>query len=200
MFENREEAAKLLSKKINFEFDIIAGILRGGFILAYVIAREKNKKAIPIISRKLRVPFEKELAFGAICEDIIVLNEYIIKELKLKSEEIKEEIENQKKIINEMKKIFGDEFTKIKNKRVLIVDDGIATGATVKAAAKYMRKNNNEVIIGTPIIAHETYLEISKEFKVIALEIPKIMPAIGMFYKDFREVKNEEILELMKKL
>ncbi len=199
MFENREEAAKLLSKKIDFDFDIVAGILRGGFIIAYVIAKEKNKRAIPIISRKLRVPFEKELAFGAICEDIIVLNEEIIKELKLKKEEVEEEIENQKKVIEEMKKIFGSEFTKIKNKKVLIVDDGIATGATVKAAAKYM-KRNNEVIIATPIIAYDTYLEISKEFKVIALEIPKFMPAIGMFYKDFREVKNEEILELMKKL
>jgi putative phosphoribosyl transferase len=199
MFENREEAAKLLSKKIDFDFDIVAGILRGGFIIAYVIAKEKNKRAIPIISRKLRVPFEKELAFGAICEDIIVLNEEIIKELKLKKEEVEEEIENQKKVIEEMKRIFGNEFTKIKNKKVLIVDDGIATGATVKAAAKYM-KRNNEVIIATPIIAYDTYLEISKEFKVIALEIPKFMPAIGMFYKDFREVKNEEILELMKKL
>jgi predicted phosphoribosyltransferase len=199
MFENREEAAKLLSKKIDFDFDFVAGILRGGFIIAYVIANEKNKKAIPIISRKLRVPFEKELAFGAICEDVIVLNEEIIKELKLKKEEIEEEIKNQRKIIEEMKKIFGNEFTKIKNKRVLIVDDGIATGATVKAAAKYM-KRNNEVIIATPIVAYDTYLEISKEFKVIALEIPKFMPAIGMFYKDFREVKNDEILELMKKL
>jgi predicted phosphoribosyltransferase len=199
MFENREEAAKLLSKKIDFDFDIVAGILRGGFIIAYVIAKEKNKKAIPIISRKLRVPFEKELAFGAICEDVIVLNEEIIKELKLEKEEIEEEIENQKKVIEGMKKIFGNEFTKIKNKKVLIVDDGIATGATVKAAAKYM-KRNNEVIIATPIIAYDTYLEISKEFKVIALEIPKFMPAIGMFYKDFREVKNEEILELIKKL
>ncbi len=199
MFENREEAAKLLSKKIDFDFDIVAGILRGGFIIAYVIAKEKNKRAIPIISRKLGVPFEKELAFGAICEDIIVLNEEIIKELKLKKEEIEEEIENQKKVIEKMKKIFGSEFTKIKNKKVLIVDDGIATGATVKAAAKYM-KRNNEVIIATPIIAYDTYLEISKEFKVIALEIPKFMPAIGMFYKDFREVKNEEVLELMKKL
>ena len=199
MFENREEAAKLLIKKIDFDFDVVAGILRGGFIIAYVIAKEKNKRAIPIISRKLRVPFEKELAFGAICEDIIVLNEEIIKELKLKKEEIEEEIENQKKIIEEMKKIFGSEFTKIKNKKVLIVDDGIATGATVKAAAKYM-KRNNEVIIATPIIAYDTYLEISKEFEVIALEIPKFMPAIGMFYKDFREIKNEEILELIKKL
>ena len=199
MFENREEAAKLLSKKIDFDFDIVAGILRGGFIIAYVIAKEKNKKAIPIISRKLRVPFEKELAFGAICEDVIVLNEEIIKELKLEKEEIEEEIENQKKVIEGMKKIFGNEFTKIKNKKVLIIDDGIATGATVKAAAKYM-KRNNEVIIATPIIAYDTYLEISKEFKVIALEIPKFMPAIGMFYKDFREVKNEEILELIKKL
>jgi predicted phosphoribosyltransferase len=199
MFENREEAAKLLIKKIDFDFDVVAGILRGGFIIAYVIAKEKNKRAIPIISRKLRVPFEKELAFGAICEDIIVLNEEIIKELKLKKEEVEEEIENQKKVIEEMKKIFGSEFTKIKNKKVLIVDDGIATGATVKAAAKYM-KRNNEVIIATPIIAYDTYLEISKEFKVIALEIPKFMPAIGMFYKDFREVKNEEILELIKKL
>jgi predicted phosphoribosyltransferase len=199
MFENREEAAKLLSKKIDFDFDIVAGILRGGFILAYVIAKEKNKKAIPIISRKLRVSFEKELAFGAICEDVIVLNEEIIRELNLKKEEIEEEIENQKKVIEEMKKIFGDEFTKIKNKKVLIVDDGIATGATAKAAAIYM-KRNNEVIIATPIISYDTFVELSREFKVIALEIPKFMPAIGMFYKDFREVKNEEILKLIKKL
>ena len=199
MFENRIEAGKLLAKKIKEEkidFDIVLGILRGGIIVAKEIAKEFNKKLLPIISRKLRVPFEEELAFGAICEDVIVFNEEIIKSLNLSKEDIEKEIEHQKKIIEERKKIFGSEYTKLKNKKVLLVDDGIATGATVKAAALYLSKNN-EVIIAAPVIAYDTYLELSKIFKIIALEIPKFMPAIGMFYKDFREVTNEEILKII---
>ncbi|MEM0476555.1 MAG: phosphoribosyltransferase family protein [Candidatus Aenigmatarchaeota archaeon] len=199
IFEDRIHAGKLLAKKIKEEkidFSIVLGILRGGIIVAKEISKEFNKKLLPIIARKLRVPFEEELAFGAICEDVIIFNEDVIRSFGITKEQIEKEIEYQKKIIEERKKVFGNEYTKLKSEKVLLVDDGIATGATVKAAAYYLAKNN-EVIIASPVIAYETFLEISKEFKIVAVEIAKYMPAIGMFYKDFKEVKDEEILKIL---
>jgi len=206
MFENREEAARRLAleieKQIEYRNFVIAAILRGGIVLGKVIADYFRLHLEPLVVRKLGAPNERELAIGAIGpQNTIYWDEDLIKRLcvdkEYKSSIVKQKRSELKKledIINGQRKPL--DFT---NKKVIVVDDGVATGTTVICASMFLKKvGAKSIMLATPVIAKDTFYNMHKYFdKVIALEIVENFYSVGQFYNDFPQVEDEEVVALM---
>jgi putative phosphoribosyl transferase len=206
MFENREQAGKKLAKELKKYAGkniIVLAIPRGGVIVAKEIAKELNSKLDLIVPRKIGAPWERELAIGAVAQDgSLVLNEDLIKELGIPKEYIQKEKEKELKEIERRLKVYrgNKKFPELKNKIVVLVDDGIATGATIKAALKFIKNQKpKKIVIAVPVAPLDTLKELEKEVdEIICLEKPKFMGAISEFYLDFKQVEDEEVVEIMK--
>jgi predicted phosphoribosyltransferase len=207
MFRNREEAGKKLAEKLlKYKKDkpIIFAIPRGGVVVAYEVAKKLKADLDIIIPRKIGAPYEPELAIGAVTEDgTIILNEDLVKELGISKEYIKEEASRQIEEIKRRMKFYrkGKEHKDVKNRSIIIIDDGIATGATMKAAVISLKKKHpKKIIIAVPVAPVDSINEMKKiADEVICLEEHKIFGAIGNFYHDFRQVEDEEVINLLKK-
>jgi predicted phosphoribosyltransferase len=212
MFENREEAGRLLAVEIEkrikereaeFPRDfIVAAILRGGIVLGKIIADYFKIPLEPLVIRKIGAPHEKELAIGALGpKETIYWDKDLLDRLKInesyKTAAVKEKSYELKKLENI---IMGErkvlDFT---DKKVIVVDDGVATGSTVLCAQIFLRHEKaKSIILATPVIAKDTFNTVNKYFdKVIAFKIAPNFYAVGQFYKDFPQVEDEEVVALM---
>ena len=213
MFKDRKQAGKLLAKKLtrykNKEDVIVFGITRGGVVVAKEISNLLKLSLDVIVIKKIGAPQNPELAIGAIGPGGVVFwDEGLINRLNLDGE-----FKNHSKKVKGLerrdlekylrKRSFGKLRTSKplnpKNKKIILVDDGVATGATVIAAVKYFRqKKSKEVILAVPVIAKDTFLNIKRYFDtVIALRIESDLHAIGQFYREFHQVENKEVMDLI---
>lgn len=204
MFDSREQAGKLLADKLFFYKDksdiIILGIPRGGVVVAKVIAQELKKPLDLIIIKKIGAPTNPELAIGAVGPlktiywDKNLLQVRPADESNLKSQKEKEQKDREKLLRG------NKSYPDLKNKIAILVDDGVATGATVLAAYKSLRKMKaKKIILAVPVIAKDTFLNIKRYFDdVIFLENPEEFYAVGEFYREFPQVSDDEVIELLK--
>ncbi len=213
MFQNREEAGNLLSQKLNFcknsKDTIILAIPRGGVVVGRQIAKILNLPLSLVVIKKLGAPKNPELAIGAIAPDGVkyidwklverleIEEEYLDHEIKDKSEEVKEKIKKFK---------IRNPKSEIRNKKkIILTDDGIATGATTLAAIKYIKHLypkpytlNPKIILAVPVIAKDTFDRLKSEVdKIVALEVPGSFKAVGQFYKEFEQIIDEEVIKLL---
>lgn len=203
MFHDRIEAGLLLVKKLRKYKDencVILGIPRGGIPVAYTVATELDLPLDIILSRKIGHPMNKEYAIGAAS-----LNEYFIEDEKYVSDKyIEEEVQAVQKKLNEMKlKFKGDkEDITIKGKTVIIIDDGIATGNTLLAAVRLLRKNNpDKIIVAVPVASNSAVEKISKEAdEVITIIVPYDFHGVGQFYESFETISDDEVTEYLNKV
>ncbi len=204
MFKNRKAAGIELSKHLNEyagQDTVLLAIPRGGALVANAIRKTLKCEWDLIIPRKLGAPFNREIAIGAVTQDgTLLLDEEMILYLDVSKEYIEKEKENQ---INEIKRrmrlyMGAREPVSIKSKKVIVVDDGIATGFTIKAAIKSIQKSGaSEIVIAVPVAPSdvvEDLLEIVD--KVVCLESPYPFYAVGMFYEDFHQTTDNEVIEL----
>lgn len=206
MFKDREHAATLLARRLNFlkkekgKDIVVVGILRGGFILAYKIAKLLSLPLSFIISRKVGSPYQPELAVGAYCQGSVFLDWEMIDRLGLEKGLLEKILEKAKREAKKKESLFSS-FSKIdlRGKRVVLVDDGVATGATVKACIQAIRKIKvKEIILAVPVIAYDTLKDLEKMVdKVIFVEKPRFFSAVGDFYENFSQVSDEEVLKLL---
>jgi len=202
MFNNREDAALKLAKKLEKYKNtngVILAIPRGGVPIGFTISKKLNLPLEIILSKKIGHPFNPEYAIGSVTMNNIIINEN-------NNDVSKEYIQKEHlKILNKLKekyKIFMGEQnqTDLKNKTVIIVDDGIATGNTILAALEDIKQNKpKEIIIATPVAPISVASKISKlvnEF--ICLELPIEFMAVGQFYNNFSQVSDEEVIDLIK--
>lgn len=206
MFKDRRQAGKLLARKLkkfkNKKDAVIIGITRGGVLVAQEISKALKLHLDILVIKKIGAPQNPELAIGAVGSSKAVFwDENLIRRLNI-SEEYKnhlKEIKNfeRTQLENFLRK--GAKPINVKNKRVILVDDGVATGATVNAAVKFFRKKKSkEVILAVPVIAKDTFLRIKKYFDaIVALQIEGKLYAIGQFYKQFPQVDNDEVKEII---
>lgn len=203
MFHDRIEAGLLLVKKLRKykgENCVILGVPRGGIPVAYVIATELDLPLDIILSRKIGHPMNKEYAIGAAS-----LNDYFIEEEEYVSNEyIKEEVQAVQKRLNEMKlKFKGDKVDiELEGKTVIIVDDGIATGNTLLAAIRLLRKSKpDKIIVAVPVASNSAVEKISKEAdEVITIIVPYDFHGVGQFYESFETVNDDEVIEYLNKV
>lgn len=205
MFKNREDAGLQLAEALrNYKNKdvIILAIPRGGVEVGYHIAKRINATLTLLISRKLGFPENPEAAFGAIAEDG---STYIFKyaQRRLDKRTIDQVIENQKEEINRRIEYLrkGEPLPDLEDKIVILVDDGIATGATLFASIQLCKnKNAHKIIVAAPISGKETVgiLEDMVD-EVVVLETPDQYFAVSQGYEDFYNVPDEEVLDLMEK-
>ncbi|MEN3028425.1 MAG: phosphoribosyltransferase family protein [Aquificaceae bacterium] len=206
VFSDRKEAGRVLGEYIKDKLekvDLVLGIPRGGVVVAKEVAKVLGVPFNLLIVRKLGVPSSPELAFGAIDpEGRIYTDSWTVEYFRL-SQEVIEKVarEELERIRERERKFLKDRPLEVKDKVVLVVDDGIATGQTVRAGVEYLkRKGAIRVIVAVPVCPGETVKKLglyADEF--YCYHVSEESPfAVGMFYKDFRQVEDEEVEELLK--
>lgn len=204
MFKNRRTAGLELAKSLKEykgEDVIILAIPRGGALVAHAIREQLNCEWDLIIPRKLGAPFNKEIAIGAVTQDgTLLLDEEMIMYLNVSEEYIQKEKEAQ---INEIKRrlklYMGNRpAVPLQGKRIILVDDGIATGFTIKAAIKSIQKAGaSELVVAVPVAPDDVIEELlEKVDRIICLESPYPFYAVSMFYEDFHQTSDQEVIDL----
>ncbi len=205
LFENRKEAGRILGEYIKDKVgkvDLVLGIPRGGVVVAKEVANALNAPLSLLIVRKLGVPSNPELAFGAMDPDgHIYLDKWTVEYFRLSEEEIKRVAEEElKKIREREEKFLKGKLLEVEGKVVVVVDDGIATGQTVLAGVEYLkRRKAKKVIVAVPVCHAESLRRLSTHAEVYCYHVAEEGSfAVGMFYKDFRQVEDWEVEELLK--
>lgn len=213
MFEDRRQAGKILSERLKRyqkrTDTLVIGIPRGGVVVASVIASALHLPLSVISVKKLSAPHNPELAIGAICTSGV---RYIDWELALRvgveQDYLDKQIQEKLTLAKEREQLYG--ITNAVNDRkkysvFILVDDGIATGATVLAAIKDLKepagklKKHRNVILAVPVIAKEVFEKLRKAFHVIvAVLIEDQFAAVGQFYREFTQVSDEEVTNILK--
>ena len=157
-----------------------------------------------IIPRKIGAPLNKELAIGAVTEDgTTILNTHLVTRLGISNNYIESEKRNQIAEIKRRVKLYRGEHsaTYFKDKTVILVDDGIATGATVRAAIHSLRKGEpSRIVVAIPVGPPDTLQELKKDVdQLVCLISHEPFFAIGQFYEDFSQVPDSDVLTLLKK-
>lgn len=200
IFKNRESAGTILAKRLTgIKADAVAGIPRGGVVVASEIAKDLNLPLDIVITRKIGAPGQEELALGAVDPDgEAVFDEVLIKEfgkldLKPQVEKAWKELKRRESLLLEGRKPF-----EFKGKSIILVDDGMATGATVLAAAKYLKRHGAKVILAVPVASKEALKKVKGECEeAIVLEVPEYFGAVGQFYHYFEPVSDEEVIQYL---
>ncbi|MEK6954136.1 MAG: phosphoribosyltransferase family protein [Candidatus Micrarchaeota archaeon] len=206
MFKDRCEAGKLLSCKLEHfrgrKDCLILGIPRGGAIIASEISKSLDLPFSLLVVRKLCAPNNPELAIGAVGMDgMPYLDESIVKSVGASAEYIGSECEKQYSEVKRRMKEFRIGKTILANKTIILVDDGIATGATVIAAIQILRSQKvNRIVLAVPVCSIDTSIEMKRLVDFfICLNLPESFSAVGQFYSDFRQVSDQEVKELLLK-
>jgi putative phosphoribosyl transferase len=220
IFQDRIDAGKRLVKKLSWlkqdqlkeERDrrqqsiVILAIPRGGVIIGNIIASELDAKLDIIVSRKIGAPDNPELAIGAVMPDgSYFLNQRLVNMLNVPQDYIQIQAHEQIKEIDRRlmayrgSKEYDNEF---EGKAVVLVDDGIATGATMTASAKWIKNKQQckRLVISVPVAPAEILDDLNQVAdEVIVLYTPEPFIAIGRFYEDFAQVSDDEVKEIMRK-
>lgn len=205
-FKDRVDAGKKLAEKLKSfkeRQDVtLFAVPRGGIVVAEVIADELKLSLDIVLAKKIGAPFNREFAIAAV--DItgdIVLNTEYVEYFSMKEEYIEHQ---KKKVLKSLKeqliKYRGKlEYESLENRIAIIVDDGIATGATTKACIGFLSKlNPKHIYIATPVIAPSTLKELEKECDgIFYLISEEPFYAVGQFYVDFSEVSEDSIKKLL---
>jgi putative phosphoribosyl transferase len=206
LFADRVDAGKRLAQALRAHVGkdaVVLAIPRGGVVVGYEVAKALALSLDVIIPRKIGAPNNPELAIGAMTEDgTILLDDRLVDYLNVSQEYIEEESETQKAEIHRRLRLYrGDiPYPSLKGREVILIDDGIATGSTMKAALASVRKRGaKSVIIAIPVGPPSTIRELEKEAdRVVCLHDPEAFYAIGQFYGDFTQTQDEEVIRLLK--
>lgn len=209
MFKDRVEAGRLLADKLKNELSpevlketILLAIPRGGIVIGNEISKILDIPLDILITKKIPSPESEELAIGAVGESgIVIWEEELSSRLNVPLEYKQEIVKKKVEELEQKKKDFrGDKpLPEICGKVVIITDDGIATGATIKAAvAVALSFSPKETIIAVPVIAKDTLLELKAMVeKIVYLEAPEMFFSVGQFYQDFKQISDEEVRRLI---
>jgi hypothetical protein len=206
MFRNREDAALQLAKHLKalkLKDPVVLGIPRGGVVTAAVLARELGAELDVVLSRKLRAPYQPELAIGAIGEDgEVYLNAFAREVSGVTEAYIREERDHQIAEIARRSKLFRavKPPAEVTGRSVIVTDDGIATGSTMLAALHVLSaRKPHEIIVAVPVAPPETLERFRPRCsRVECLLTPGDFGAISQFYADFQQVEDEEAVRLLR--
>jgi putative phosphoribosyl transferase len=206
ILKDRVEAGKRLASAVKSvgKDAIILGVPRGGVVVGFEVAQALCVPLDIIVTKKIGAPENPELAIGAVAEDgTYILDEDILRQIYVPKEYIAEEVERQKQEIQRrLIRYRGDvPYPTLKNREVVVIDDGVATGSTLKAALRLLRgKGAKTVVVAVPVGPPETIRELRKlADRVVVLFTPEPFYAIGQFYVDFSQTSDKEVIELLRR-
>ncbi|MGD0645591.1 MAG: phosphoribosyltransferase [Candidatus Bathyarchaeia archaeon] len=206
-FVDRVEAGKQLASALGdfpVKNAIVLAIPRGGVVVGNEIAMALNLPLDVIIPRKIGAPDNPELAIGAMTEDgTIILDDKLINYMEVPLDYIKAESARQKHEIERRLKLYrqNEPYPSLRGLDVIIVDDGIATGSTMKAAlASVKNRGAKTVTVAVPVGPPSTLKELRKQAdKVVCPYTPEYFSAIGQFYTDFTQITDDEVIQILNK-
>lgn len=204
-FRDREEAGRLLAEQLREyagEAPVVLALPRGGVAVGYEIARALDIPLDVMMVRKLGVPWHPELGMGAIAEGgAVFLNPEVLAEADLDPEELKRVIADESHELERRVQRYrgGRPPPEVKGRTVILVDDGLATGGTARAAIRALQHfGAGRIILAVPVAASQTAEQLRDEVDaLVAAQEPSNLWAIGNWYEDFHQMTDEEVLVLL---
>ncbi|MDP4172678.1 MAG: phosphoribosyltransferase [Bacteroidota bacterium] len=199
-----EKLAELLMDYSNREDVLILALPRGGVPVAYEVSQLIHAPLDVFLVRKLGVPGREELAFGAIASGgLKIFNDNVIRIFNISDDMIKTVLKLETEELNRREKFYRNNrpFPNLTGKKIILVDDGMATGATMKAAVRALKgKGKMKVIVSVPVAPEETCHSIA----VIADEVvcaisSRDFSGVGSYYEDFSQVSDEEVIDILQR-
>jgi putative phosphoribosyl transferase len=206
IFKDREQAGELLAKKLDKykqnKRALVIGLARGGIVTAASCAKVLELPLDIICIRKIGAPQNPELAIGAIGSNgQMFLNEDLISYLSVPPSFLQEEMEKQKSLAKTREEAYHKAYSEIsvKEKTVILVDDGLATGATMQAAVAKMKKDGaSQIVVAVPVAAPDSLDQIKRICNETAcLDTHSFFQAVGQFYDDFAQVEDDEVIAIL---
>lgn len=207
-FPNRNEAGRALARELSQNADrpevVVLALPRGGVPVGFEIAHALRAPLDIFLVRKLGAPQYEELAMGAIASGgIRVLNETVIEQLRIPAKDIEEAARREQQELERREQAFRDgrESVPVSGRVCILVDDGLATGSTMRAAVMALKKQNpRRVVVAVPVGAADTCEEFeSLADEVICLYTPEPFMAVGRWYDDFTQVTDEEVRDFLER-
>ena len=207
LFRDRKDAGKKLGeflKEEDIQDAVILALPRGGVVVADEVARELNLPLEVVIARKIGAPGQPEYGIGAISENNIPsFNSSALMYFNPSDPEIQETIARE---IDELKRRIalyreGKDLPPIKGKKVFVIDDGLATGATAVAAAKFLRTlGPAELILAVPVGPSDPGKDVIQNYdRIISLHSLSNLRGVGLWYDDFSQTEDDEVLQILKR-
>ena len=209
-FQDRRDAGRILARAIqearqdiarDGQDGIVLGLPRGGVPVAYEVAHALHLPLDILVVRKLGVAGLEELAMGAIASDgAIAINAAVLNEFNIPLEEIDAAAQREKGEIERRERVYrnGRPPPRIEGRMVVLVDDGLATGASMLAALRSVRPRAREVIVAVPVAAESTYNELHGEVdEIVCPHIAASFHSVGSFYRNFEQTTEEEVCALL---
>lgn len=204
IFQNREEAARLLLKKLSSYRDknsLVLGIPRGAMPMAKIIAEGLHGELSAILVHKIPAPAQEELAIGSVgLSGNIFRNSRVIDYLSVRNSYIEAAAQEQLKILKKRQEKFQIGSVNYQDRIVIIVDDGIATGATVFGAVHEVKTHKpKKLIVAAAAISHDTAEALRPLIdELVVLEDSDSFYAVSQFFVDFTQVSDEEVVEILR--
>lgn len=207
MYQDRREAGRMLGEELerrDFERPVVVALPRGGVPVGYEVAEVLDAPLDIIIARKLGVPYQPELAMGAVVDGEkpeIVLNKEVVDAAGISEETIKVQAERELAEIHRRQDAYrgGRPPVPLEGATAILVDDGIATGASTRAAIRGLRrKKPKRLVLAVPVAPYSSLGMLQTEVDdLVYLDAPEPFVAVGVHYRDFRQVSDEEVVQLL---
>lgn len=207
IYKNRSEAGRKLARALSpyaKDFPVVLALPRGGVVVAAEIAAELDAPLDLLLVRKVGVPFQPELAMGAIVDGgrpHIIRNEDIIAQAGISERDFHRVCEAELAEIARRRELYlaGRPRVDVAGRVVIVVDDGIATGATVRAALEAIRERNaRKVVLAVPVAPTSTLQELSEVTDdIVCLQSHEPFYAIGLYYDDFHQIADDEVIAIL---
>ena len=205
IFRDRRDAGEQLAARLSFLTEepelIVLGIPRGGMVVAAEIARALNAPLDVFVAHKIGAPFNPELAIGAVtANEDVLFDADLIAQVHLSHEEVDRAVEAERTEVSRRQAVFRQNLPplKIAGKRVVLVDDGIATGSTVLVSLRALCKQAAQVVLAIPVGPAEVIASLARECdQVIVLSTPEPFWAVGKYYANFQQTSDQEVITLL---
>jgi predicted phosphoribosyltransferase len=180
----------------------VLGVPRGGVVLADIVAKRLGAEFDIVVPRKMGAPDNEELAIGAVMEDgTSYINKYLVDALRIPKEYVEKEKARQTDEIQRRMAAYRKSMNyNVAGKRAILVDDGIATGATIIASARWLKKHGPAaLVIAVPVAPPQSVELLEQEAdSVVAMLTPRDFSSVGQFYEEFHPVSDEQVMQVMR--
>jgi predicted phosphoribosyltransferase len=207
-YRDRCEAGQILAeilRRYKGKEVVVLAVPRGGVPVALPVVRELQCEMDLIIPRKIGAPHQPEVALGAVCEDGgVLLNPHLVQSLGVSDSYINQESASE---VNEIKRRLSAYRglrppVNIAGRTVIVIDDGVATGFTITAALQSVaRRRPAELILAVPVAPQDTIKTLAREVDTVICPLqPEIFYAVGQFYKNFKQLNDENVREMLRQI